>query len=67
MRLKDVEQIHKGAPGSDIGRIMAYHPELFGASFGACIQQFLRGPSDWTVGERELFASFTASRLHCVY
>jgi len=40
---------------------------MFGNPFSTCLQDLLRGPSDWSVGERELFASFTASRLQCVY
>ena len=67
MRLKKIEQIKKEQPVSDIRRILSYRPELFGHPFSACLQHALRGPSDWSVGERELFAAFTASRLQCVY
>ena len=67
MRLKKIEQIEKGQPISDIRRILRYSSELFGKPFSTCLQQLLRGDSDWSVGERELFASFTASRLHCVF
>ena len=67
MRLKIIEQIRKEEPVSDIRRTLSYRPELFGHPFSACLQRLLRGESDWTIGERELFASFTASRLQCVY
>lgn len=67
MRLKNIEQIKKGQPVSDIRRTLTYRSELFGEPFSTCLQRLLRGDSDWSVGERELFASFTASRLQCVY
>jgi hypothetical protein len=67
MRLKNIEQICEDEPVSDIRRTLTYRSELFGHAFSTCLQRLLRGESVWTVGERELFASFTASRLACVY
>ncbi len=67
MRLKSIEQIRKGEPVSDIRRTLTYRAELFGYPFSACLQRLLRGASDWSVGERELFAAFTASKLKCTY
>ncbi len=67
MRLKNIEQIRKDEPVSDIRRTLTYRAELFGSPFSACLQRLLRGESDWSIGERELFASFTASCLQCVY
>ena len=67
MRLQIIRETRKDEPVSDIRRILTYRADMFGDPFSACLQQLLRGPSDWSVGERELFASFTASRLHCTY
>lgn len=67
MRLKNIEQVRKDEPVSDIRRILTYRSELFGHAFLTCLQCFLRAESTWSVSERELFASFTASRLSCVY
>ncbi|GCE07687.1 hypothetical protein KDAU_50160 [Dictyobacter aurantiacus] len=67
MRLGHIEEIDRDQPVSDIRRIIRYSYDLFGKHFSICLQRFLRGDSDWSVGERELFASFTASRLQCVY
>lgn len=67
MRLQIIQAIHKDEPISDIRRILTYRSDMFGDAFSHCLQQLLRGPSHWSVGERELFAAFTASLLQCVY
>ena len=67
MRLQIIREMCKDEPVSDIRRTLTYRADMFGEPFSTCLQQLLRGPSDWSVGERELFASFTASLLHCAY
>ncbi len=49
----------------DVIRTLLYRPEFFGALFSELTQANLRGASAWTVGERELFASFTARLEAC--
>ncbi len=56
-----------GRTPPDVVRTLLYRPELFGAPFSALCQDVLRGPSDWSVGERELFASFTSRVNDCVF
>ena len=51
----------------DVAYVMSHRPELFGKAFGGWAQAVMRGESDWTIGERELFASFTSQRLFCVF
>lgn len=67
MRLKKIDQVKRGEPVSDIRRILSYRPELFGQPFSAYLQAALRGPSDWSIGERELFAAFVSSANQCTY
>ena len=67
MRLTQIESLLKDEPVSDIRRTLSYRPELFGLPFSACLQQVLRGPSDWSVGERELFAAFVSHANQCAY
>ena len=43
-------------------KTLMYRPELFGTPFSEALDVVMRGPSDWSAGERELFAGFT-SRL----
>ena len=52
-----------GAP--DVLRVMTFRPAYFGRPYGALLQRALRGPSEWTVGERELFAAFTSAVNAC--
>src|SRR5439155_1029874 len=51
----------------DVVRTLFYRPELFGRPFSAWLQQVMRGPSDWSVGERELFAAFVSRRNNCPF
>jgi hypothetical protein len=52
---------------SDIGQALQYRPDLFGGPFSALCQQLMRGPSEWTAGERELFAAFVSSKRQCPF
>lgn len=81
MRLKRVEHGHRlpqklilwmirlfqrrRAP--DILRTLFYRPEFLGRPISAWTQAVMRGPSPWTVGERELFAAFTSRLNQCVF
>ena len=40
---------------------------LFGTPFSAACHEVLRGPSEWSVGERELFAAFTSAQNQCPF
>ena len=51
----------------DVVRTMCYKPELFGRPFSSALQQIMRGPSEWTPGERELFAAFTSAQNQCPF
>jgi len=67
MRLRTLEQVRRDEPVSDIRRTLSYRPELFGQPFSAYLEAALRGPSDWSVGERELFAAFVSRTNQCAY
>ena len=51
----------------DVVRTMRYRSGLFGQPFSAALQQIMRGPSDWPVGERELFAAFVSAQNQCPF
>ena len=42
-----------------------HRPELFGRPFSTALDAAMRGPSDWTEGERELFAGFVSLLNQC--
>ena len=54
-----------GLPVLDVVRTFMYRPEFFGRPFCDFAQQVMRGPSEWSVGERELFGAFTSNLNHC--
>ena len=51
----------------DIVRTLFYRPEFLGRPMSAWTQAVMRGPSDWSVAERELFAAFTSKLNQCVF
>jgi hypothetical protein len=53
------------APG--VVRTVLYRKEFFGARFSELTHQVMRGPSPWSVGERELFAAFVSQLNQCVF
>jgi hypothetical protein len=80
MRLKKVHQGHRlpdklmltmmklivgHAPG--VVRTLRYRKEFFGHPFSELTEQVMRGPSEWTVGEREMFAAFVSRLNQCVF
>jgi hypothetical protein len=46
---------------------MKYRPEFFGRASAAVTQRALRGQSEWSPGERELFAAFVSRQNQCPY
>jgi len=48
-------------------KTLLYRPELFGGPFSDELDDVMRGPSDWSPGERELFAGFTSLRNQCLF
>ncbi|HST17163.1 MAG TPA: hypothetical protein VLK36_05805 [Gaiellaceae bacterium] len=48
-------------------KTLLYRPELFGTPFSEELDRVMRGPSDWSAGERELFAAFTSLLNQCPF
>jgi uncharacterized peroxidase-related enzyme len=51
----------------DAARVAFYHKEFFGVPMGAWTQAAMRGPSPWSVGERELMAAMVAKWNSCAF
>ena len=60
-------RLFSGAPAVDVVKTLEYRPAFFGTPFNAIIQEVMRGPSEWSVGERELFAAFVSDRNRCMF
>ncbi len=81
MRLDVVDQGHEpeeaavlqqirermGAEPLGVVKTLMYRPELFGLPFSDELDVVMRGPSDWSPGERELFAGFTSLLNQCPF
>jgi hypothetical protein len=46
---------------------MSYRPDFVGRRLASCIQEAMRGPSPWSIGERELFSAFVSNLNQCPY
>jgi hypothetical protein len=56
-----------GREPSGVLRTLYYRPELFGRPFSDALDLAMRGPSDWSAGERELFGAFVSSLNQCPF
>jgi hypothetical protein len=52
---------------SDISLALRHRPELFGDPFSEYLQEVMKGPSDWSEAERELFAAFVSKLNQCPF
>ncbi len=52
---------------SDVARMLMYRQELFGRPFSEALELVMRGASEWSVGERELFAAFVSAQNQCPF
>jgi AhpD family alkylhydroperoxidase len=51
----------------DAARVAFYHTNFFGTPMGAWTQAAMRGPSVWSIGERELMATMAAKWNSCAF
>ena len=51
----------------DVVKTLHYRRDLFGEPFSAVLDTAMRGPSDWSAGERELFAAFVSAQNQCLF
>ena len=81
MRLRNVERgdkwsmwilyaVIRGVSGfraPDVIRTLKYRAHMFGRPHSAHTQAVMRGPSEWSIGERELFAAFVSRLNKCEF
>ncbi len=54
-------------PVLDVIKLVRYRPDFYGRPMQGITQQAMRGPSAWSVGDRELMAAFIAKTNHCEF
>jgi hypothetical protein len=64
-----LDQIRERTGREPLGvvKTLLYKPDLFGLPFSLALDRAMRGPSDWSSGERELFAGFTSLLNQCPF
>lgn len=81
MRLKVMEHKHRlrdrllfrimkvmtGFAAPDVVKTLRYRAPFFGLQQRELTQQVMRGNSDWTVFDRELFAAYVSRLNQCVF
>ena len=63
----DEVRMRSGVEPLGVVKTILYRPELFGEPFSEALEVAMRGPSDWSAGERELFAGFTSLLNQCPF
>ena len=58
-------RVLSGSEPAGVVKTHLYRPAFFGKAAGALTQGVMRGTSEWSVAERELFAAFVSSVNHC--
>jgi hypothetical protein len=48
-------------------KTLLYRGEIFGTPFSDELDDVMRGPSEWSAGERELFAGFASQLNQCLF
>lgn len=54
-------------PVLDIIKLVKYRPDFYGAPMSAVTHEAMRGPSAWSVGDRELMAAVVAQANACAF
>ena len=54
-----------GHRAPDVVKTLRYRPEYFGGAMSPVFQSAMRGPSEWSIGERELMAAFVSRVNSC--
>ena len=51
----------------DVVKTLTYRPDFFGTPMNLCFQEAMRGPSPWSVGDRELMAAYVSKMNECEF
>jgi hypothetical protein len=62
-----VWMIGRRRPAPDVVRTIHYRSGFWGGPWSSALQDVMRGPSEWSIGERELFAAYTSYLNQCPF
>ena len=62
-----IVRVVSGFRAPDVVRTLEYRPQFFGRPHSTHTQAVMRGPSEWSIGERELFAAFVSRLNQCLF
>jgi hypothetical protein len=65
--LAEIAQARGVPTASGVLKTLYYRPEIFGRPFSAALDVAMRGESDWTAAERELFAGYVSALNQCPF
>ena len=54
-------------PLPDAAKLVFYRPDFYGSPMKEFTHQAMRGPSEWSVGDRELMAAFVSKMNECTF
>jgi len=54
-------------PVLDVVKLVKYRADFYGGPMSAVTQEAMRGPSTWSIGDRELMAAFIARTNQCEF
>ena len=66
-KVLELIRMQRGTDAPDVLKTLHYRPALFGRPFSEALDLAMRGSSDWSIGERELFAGFVSSLNQCPF
>ena len=67
MRLEILDGGHAPPDALGVVKTLLSQPELFGDPFSETLHLAMRGPSEWSPGERELIAGFASHLNQCLF
>jgi hypothetical protein len=54
-------------PAPDVVKLLTYRGDFFGDPMNEVFQAAMRGPSEWSIGDREMMASFISKTNECEF
>lgn len=60
-------RIMSGHRAPDVVKTLRYRPEFFGGRMSDLFQEVMRGPSGWSIGDRELMAAYVSRTNSCEF